>query len=392
MKHSFFDQFMLEFKSLLKGYPKFVYSGNNPNSIDGIPVFVYHTIDPELFESHLKFLDTNGYNTLSIDDFYKIIIGEKELTNKKSILITIDDARSSVWKFGYPLLKKYNKHATVFVIPGLTLETDDTNLNLDNLWSGNCTFDELVERDKNDDNLCNWKEIEVMYNSGLVSIESHTLFHSEVFSSKKIVDLIKPSTKKNVYGFTGSPYLNKADMGLPINFKNYIGLPLFETSPTMLAGPKILFSNNFIQSCKNIFKEYSDDLEIVKEKIDKLIDSISFEDFSLQENSKNFTLDDLKTAKEIIQKKLDINAGNHLCLPWTKGNETTVKICKDLEIKSCFWGMSNDKRINKILDDPYYITRLKNDFIFRLPGKGRKSFISVYLNKFKRRLSGEKVY
>ena len=81
MKHSIKDQLSIEIKSLFAGYPKFVYSKNDINNLDGIPVFVYHTIEADLFEQHLKYLKDNGYKTLSIDEFYNIITSKKERRN-----------------------------------------------------------------------------------------------------------------------------------------------------------------------------------------------------------------------------------------------------------------------------------------------------------------------
>ena len=54
MHHSFKNQFSKEIKSLAS-YPKFVFSRNKAGHLDGIPVFVYHSIEPELFKSHLSF-------------------------------------------------------------------------------------------------------------------------------------------------------------------------------------------------------------------------------------------------------------------------------------------------------------------------------------------------
>jgi peptidoglycan/xylan/chitin deacetylase (PgdA/CDA1 family) len=53
------------------------------------------------------------------------LTGAKPLLHNKSVLLTIDDARSSVWRFAYPLLKKYQMNAVVFIIPGWTKDSSD---------------------------------------------------------------------------------------------------------------------------------------------------------------------------------------------------------------------------------------------------------------------------
>jgi hypothetical protein len=59
---------------------------------------------------------------------------------------------------------------------------------------------------------------------------------------------------------------------------------------------------------------------------------------------------------------------------------------------SAFCAYIPDKPINKSGGDPCKIVRLKDDYIFRLPGKGRKSLLEIFLRKFRRRLKRESVY
>lgn len=394
MKHSIKDQLAIEIKSLFAGYPKFVYSKNNIHNLDGIPVFVYHTIEPELFEAQLQYLKTNGYKTLSIYEFYDVLTKKKSFITDKMVLLTIDDARSSVWRYAYPLLEKYQMHATVFVIPGVTEEGKPFRKNLKDNWNNNSRLKEIDNIDKEDNTLCNWAEIKEMYNSGFVNIESHTLFHREIFKSTKIVNYISNDTSVIPYNFIGSPYYVKEKIGEQPTLSEYAGLPLFESDPLMFAGQKMEVSMEFISKCKDIYNNSNGNDVDWKNQINNFValESNNNKYFNYKNNSKKDTLEDLKLAREEIQKHLDSDAGNHLCLPWTKGNNKTVDICKELNIKSCFWGVLDNKKINRAGDDPYFVSRIKNDFIFRLPGEGRESLLQVYSYKIKRRLSGEKVY
>ncbi len=394
MKHTLISQYSTELKAIFFGYPRFIFARNNFQILNGIPVFVYHTIDPALFESHLKYLKKNNYKTLTIYDFYDLIVKNKPSDDKKLVLLTIDDARSSVWRYAYPLLAKYQMHATVFVIPGVTETTDKCRINLNNYWNGNCSLEDINKIDPNDNLLCSWNEIKEMYFSGFVNIESHTLFHKEVFINTSVVDFIEPGTPFLKYNFIGSPYYKIENIQKQPVLSDFIGLPVFESAPLMLGGPKLEVTGNFISACKEIFNQST------KQKIDwkqRIIDFIKKESandsfFRRFENSINDVYTDLKLSRKEIQEHLDNKAGNHLCLPWTKGSDATIKVCKELDIKSCFWGVLDNKKINKIGDDPYFITRIKNDFIFRLPGNGRRSLLSIYKYKMQRRLSGEKIF
>jgi len=396
MRHSLFKQ-LKEVKHAIIGYPDFVYAKHDNFELNGIPVFLYHTIDAEVFESHLIYLKENNYQTLDVNEFYKILTRNDEQKSKKLVLLTIDDARSSVWRYAYPLLKKYQMHATVFVIPGVTEESIAYRENLQDVWSGKTDLKRIHEVDPNDDTLCTWQEIIEMYNSGFVNIESHTLFHREVFVSKKIVDFISPKTSNIPYNFSGSAYFSEENVGKKFDISDYDGLPIFESSPLMLAGPKLNISPSFLTRCLEIYnqnvnkgKQNKDWRKEIQAVVNNTNESLKY--FRFENDSKKDVVHDLTLAREIIRGKLNNKAGNHLCLPWTIGNNSTIQICKEIGITSCFWGLMDNKKINNPGDDPYYVTRLKNDFIFRLPGKLRKSFFSIYNYKIKRRLSGEKVY
>jgi hypothetical protein len=394
MRHSLKDQFLIEFKSLFSGYPDFVYSGKNDGKLDGIPVFVFHSIEPELFESQLKYLKNNNYHSLSIHDFYNSISKTNKVSQEKKVLLTIDDARSSVWRFAYPLLKKYQMSATVFVIPGITEMSEHSRKNLEDFWNGTSSIKDIYEQDKADNTLCNWQEIKLMYSSGYVKIESHTLFHREIFVNNRIRDFIGRETSFIPYNFNGSPYYSREMVGKSLSQKDFLGLPLFDSAPLMLAGPKLSVSQDFIHRCKEIYNDCSNKNDEWKQRVSNIVNDDNERDknFQIIANSKTDVLEDLILARQIIQENLDTDAGNHLCLPWTRGNTETIKICRQLGIKSCFWGVLPNKKINKPGDDPNYISRIKNDFIFRLPGINRKSLISIYGYKMKRRLSREQIY
>lgn len=396
MQHSIFKQ-LKEIKHALNGYPDFVYSAKKDFPLNGIPVFLYHTFDAETFERHLIYLHENNYKTLTVNEFYDILMLKPSLASDRLVLLTADDARSSVWRFAFPLLKKYKMNLTVFIIPGVTQERQRCSANLDDYWSGKCMLADILKSDPDDNRLCNWMELKTMYDSGYVDIESHTLFHREVFDSTRIEDFITQSSSFIPYNFIGSGYYTAADIGKELAKENYLGLPIFSSSPLMLAGPKLNVSDELITRCKQIYRDShvnnTANTDWKKEIISIVNDPVNKEKYFHEElDSQNDVREDLHLARKLIQEKISSKAGNHLCLPWTIGNSETIQICKEIGINSCFWGVLENTKINKAGDDPYFISRLKNDFIYRLPGKGRKSFFSIYKYKLKRRFSGEKVF
>lgn len=95
-----------------------------------IPVFMYHyfyakandehakngnDLEVNDFEEQLKYLKEHQYVTLYMNEVENFLDGKVQLP-KHSVVITIDDGAKSIYKYAYPLLKKYDYQATLFLI------------------------------------------------------------------------------------------------------------------------------------------------------------------------------------------------------------------------------------------------------------------------------------
>ncbi|MGI6752090.1 MAG: polysaccharide deacetylase family protein [Anaerovoracaceae bacterium] len=130
-----------------------------------VPILMYHhldergkdstTISPAMFEKHIKALWDAGYEGVLPQDLIDYVEKGRELP-QKPVLITFDDGYMSNYEIAYPILKKYNMKATIFVI-GVTAGQ--------NYYKG--TGREIIPH-------FGEKEMREMTNSGLISIQSHT--------------------------------------------------------------------------------------------------------------------------------------------------------------------------------------------------------------------------
>ncbi|RMG72782.1 MAG: polysaccharide deacetylase [Nitrospirae bacterium] len=92
-------------------------------STDRVTILIYHkfnnpkspstSVDLKIFEQQLRFLKEGGFNVLSMDEFLDCL--KKGEFPPRSVMITIDDGYRSVYKYAYPLLKKYGFPFTVFL-------------------------------------------------------------------------------------------------------------------------------------------------------------------------------------------------------------------------------------------------------------------------------------
>lgn len=121
-----------------------------------VPTLMYHAVSndiwgystlffsPENMEKHLQYLNENGYTTIHFSDLKYIDQIEKP------VLLTFDDGYLNNYTELFPLLQKYNCKATIFVV------TNALGVN---------------------PNYMTWEQAKEMADSGLVSIQNHTMSH-----------------------------------------------------------------------------------------------------------------------------------------------------------------------------------------------------------------------
>jgi len=91
-----------------------------------VPVFMYHNVDrvkdmlsvsPENFEKQMKFLKDKKYNVIGLNELIGLITQNKKIP-ANTVIITFDDGYENLYINAYPILKKYNIRAVMFVIAG----------------------------------------------------------------------------------------------------------------------------------------------------------------------------------------------------------------------------------------------------------------------------------
>jgi len=88
---------------------------NNTNSSNRIEWGLNVSISA--FEEQVKYLSDNGYSTVTLLDVYRSFYGGKPLP-PKSVVLTFDDGYRDNYEHAFPILKKYKKVGTFFMISG----------------------------------------------------------------------------------------------------------------------------------------------------------------------------------------------------------------------------------------------------------------------------------
>jgi peptidoglycan/xylan/chitin deacetylase (PgdA/CDA1 family) len=134
--------------------------GVHPSGYQTVTILCYHrfgpnksrmVITPEDFEAQMAYLQKNGYRVIPLSSIHSFLKGEAALP-QRAVVITIDDGYRSSYHFAYPILKKYNFPATLFVYS-----------------------DFIGSRDA-----LGWNEIKEMVRSDLVDVQPHSKTHASM--------------------------------------------------------------------------------------------------------------------------------------------------------------------------------------------------------------------
>ena len=130
-----------------------------------IPILMYHTISDTVlpenenssvstsnFDAQMQALLAGGYSPISFKDLYNYIEGTGSIPTKP-VIITMDDGYLNNYTHAYPIYKKYNIPATLFVSP-------------------------YYIKDENTDRHFGWDAAREMEASGLIDIQPHGYDHT----------------------------------------------------------------------------------------------------------------------------------------------------------------------------------------------------------------------
>jgi hypothetical protein len=87
--------------------------------------------------------------------------------------------------------------------------------------------------------LCTWSELLTMHQSGIVDIQSHSLTHSRINISPKIVDFIHPRFDTYFYENINVPISRDDDIERPLR-QIQLGEPVYESASRFSGSPRFL--------------------------------------------------------------------------------------------------------------------------------------------------------
>ncbi|MCG6939233.1 MAG: polysaccharide deacetylase family protein [Gammaproteobacteria bacterium] len=381
-----------ELLEILKGnFPGFVTQRKAKPALPSVPVFVFHSVEPEHFEAQLRYLKNNNYKTVNADELEELAKGGLKKGNE--IALTFDDATWSFWVYAYPLLVKYNFQAILFAIPGIVPDIKRYNANLRDYWEERCKLEELQQRAEKLP-LCTWDELVEMHRSGHVDIQSHSLNHARVPISDVVIDFLHPAFDTDFYGNVNIPLSSLDDKSHPERAL-CLGAPVFQNVSRMACRPMYMAHPKLIDSLKKYVTDQGNEQFFRKKDWKNLLHQIlkSCRDkyqgtFENQAQAESEVIREFSASKELLESKLDGKSVKHFCYPWFQGSARSDELAGRCGYHTVHYGfctpdMQDDSNGGSSI---IQIKRISEDFLFRLPGNGRKSLLFIWL----RRLTGFK--
>ena len=377
-----------DFRALLfRTYPDFVYKAVKEIPKNEIPVFTFHSVDQEYFETQMRYLADNHYRTVDADEYHDILLGKVQ-PEQKTVVLTFDDGRGSLWSVAYPILKKYGLKAISFVVPFCIKDATEDYPTLEDAWSGRVSIGDVQRREEKE-LLCTWKEIKEMHQGGVVDFQSHSSFHHSVFTTDELVDFINPSFRPKLMCGTLNPVIRKQGVDAVVNDLD-LGHPIYKWAPSLSTSRRYVEDEALSRACTNYVSDHGGSSFFQQagwrqqlKNIMRAYQKQHTESGRFQSQTER-VLDmqqDLLQSKKLIEEKLDKRV-RHFCFPWYAGSDVAVKASRDVGYCSNYWGIFQNRAINRIGDDPYYLARMNDEYVFSLPGRGRIALYALLLKKY----------
>jgi len=372
---------------LRRHYPEFMFNKNPKPLQNEIPVFTFHSVEPVSFEAKLKFLSRNGYRTLNSEEFRAAIAGESDIP-EKSVVLTFDDGTATLWSVAYPLLQKYGFRAISFIIPGCIPERAPETPTYWDFATKRSTVAALTARERNHSPLCSWQEIQEMHNSGVIDFQSHTMHHHMVSVSPQLVDFIHP--RYNFYFFANINVPVYRENG-KLNYARQMpwGTPVYRAEPRMAGKPQYFDDEAARQACIEHVGKNGGEKFFSNDNWRRQLAATYYEalqkrrsaEFETHETQAQMIWQDLHLAKQMIETRLPGKKVDQLCYPWFRGSKVAVEQSRRAGYHVNYWGIVPQYKTNHAGQDLFYVPRIEDHYIYRLPGEGRKNLKEILQTK-----------
>lgn len=371
---------------VLGRYPPFVTGGPLPRG--HVPVFVFHSLEPESFGRKLQYLADNGYVSLSADEYLQVLAGACPAP-ERAVVLTFDDGRGSLWSVGLPLMRRHGMKGIAFVVPGRTVSRPGPPApTWDDVCAGKASAAEVLGRERGETAFLSWEEIEALSRSGLVDVQSHTFLHARVHTAPRLAGFMSPSLREG-YSSMDVPLIQSGEGDL-LAAEVPLGTPLFRSEPRTSEALRFHEEAAVREACVRAVAEGGGE-EFFRRRgwerrLGRIMDGRSIPGrLETPAEREKAILRELKDAREILEKCVG-RPVTHLCYPWHVSGPTARRLAREVGYRTAFFGKVPGVPITLPGGEPHAVARIGEDYLELLPGRGRASLASTLRRKWSRRL------
>jgi hypothetical protein len=331
-------------------FPAFVFGGRAGALL---PVFHFHEVTRADLEPKLRHLADNGYRSVISDEIAAYVRGELTLP-ARAVGLCFDDAWKSLATVAAPLLKQHGLRAITYAIPA-----------------------RITDNGERDSPFVTWSELAAIHASGVVDVQSHTDSHSRIFASADVEDFVQP-------GYATTPLLNRPQLSPPpsLGFVSPadLGAPLYGMRSRMSDGRRALAPRDVHMKCMELVAREGGASFFSRpewrSRLTAIVAASPAPRFESADEQSHAIEDELARSRSILNQRLKTSSVAHICLPWGISSAVTEKLLERTGYRSAFANRLRGQHAVHAGDDPYWLKRLPNHYITRLPGRGRQYWFS----------------
>ncbi len=331
-------------------YPGFIFG--LPLRGSEIPVFTYHDVEARVFARDLEFLRDNRYRTLGLDEYLAVRQGKLPL-DRRSVLLTFDDARKSFHSVALPLLCSFDARAVLFAP---TYWMDD------------------ADRAPADDLFMSWPQLAACVASGRVDVQSHAHRHALVATEPRLVDFANPAALRHfdIYDWPMRHTLRGDVLGRPP-----LGTPIYRSAPLLSATTRYLENEAVTVECQRFVQRQGGDAFFQQRDWRSAL----LREYRKQARRLPGVYMSTAEMGKLVDSEFELSnaafrthlgyAPRSLAYPWMLGSRLSVELAQRHGLQALF-GVALDFRAERRADLPLPVYgRFKCDWLRLLPGRKR---------------------
>jgi peptidoglycan/xylan/chitin deacetylase (PgdA/CDA1 family) len=372
---------------LLRRYPRFVTGGALPRG--HVPVFVFHSLEPQSFGRKLAYLADNGYATLSATEYLEVLEGRRTAP-ERAVLLSFDDARGSLHTVGQPFLRRHGMRGVVFLVPGrVRSRPGPSSPTWDDVEAGRCDASTVLRREEGDGAFLSWEEIRTLSSDGVFEFQSHSLSHALVHRAPQTVEFVHPRLGRTGYDAMDVPLVWTPEGDL---FAEHalLGTPLLRGSSRLGEGPRFFEDLAWRERATRTVAAAGDEAFFRRAgwrtELRRVLGSAPPPGrYESPAETESALRRELLESKEIIEAQTGQRV-QHLCYPWHESGPTARRLAQETGYRTAFWGKVPGVPLTPPGGDLQAIARVGEDYVELLPGRGRTTVSAVLRHKWMRRL------